>query len=96
MYLNVHLIVDFRFEPESHSSFIPRHLVDIPKSQHFSRACFGTECSAGAVTTLLVADGFYEFLRPACVSLFFTADFQVPPRGAGQGLVEDVVEVQSG
>ncbi|CAL1161568.1 unnamed protein product [Cladocopium goreaui] len=40
-------------------------------------ACFGTECSSGAVTTLLVADGFYEFLRPACVSLFFTADFEV-------------------
>ena len=41
------------------------------------RSCFGTECTAGNVQTVLVADGFYEFLRPACVKLFFTSAFEV-------------------
>lgn len=40
-------------------------------------SCFGTECTAGNVQTVLVADGFYEFLRPACVNLFFTSAFEV-------------------
>ncbi|CAJ1332243.1 unnamed protein product [Effrenium voratum] len=39
--------------------------------------CFGNECSAGFTRTLLVGDGFYEFLYPACVSLFFPADVDV-------------------
>ena len=41
------------------------------------RSCFGAECGTAEAHVLLVADGFYEYLRPPCVKLFFEGTPQV-------------------